>query len=262
MNQVKVSYVDQKPNPDDVCQIILKTSAEEKEAMTSVSDCDRSKFYWGALFLMNCVKNSWTLVHSEPVNIIAQVFAAWFAARNSSGLYVGNKMSLLRLRGTKIKPLGFPSWLNSEVNENDAKRFDLLDGKNVGYLCTIADNTPQESCISSARSIDGLPIAAQMISKYVDYTSSQQCGKLLTQTSTLTNPILTNEQAYSQIQDIVFSNLLLFASTKRIGNIKMNFPPFNVAKVGLRELVAIGSWSASYSDDLDSVTVTGGIIAE
>jgi hypothetical protein len=258
---VKVSYVNQKPNPADVCWIRLKTSAEEKEAMTSIETGDRSKYFWGAQFLMNCVQNTWTLVHSEPVNIIALVFAAWFAAKNGSGTYVGNKLSLLRLRGTRIKPLGFPSWLNSEVNENDADGFDLLDAKNVGYLSTIADNTPQESCVSSARSINGTPVAAQMISKWVDYTSAQQCAKFITDDGTLTDPVLTDEEAYKKIQDIVFGNLLLFTSTKRINNIVMQFPPFKVAKTGMTKLEAASSWKAGYTDDLDEVTVTGGITA-
>ena len=168
---------------------------------------------------------------------------------------------MLRLRGTRIKPLGFPSWLNSEINENDAKGFDLLDAKNVGYLNTISDNTPQESCLSSARSIGGMPVAALMIAKFVDYTSSQQCARLLTEADTLTNPVLTNEDAYIHIQDIVFKNLLLFTGTKRISNIQLKFPPFPAAKVSLRSLVATGAWEASYSDDLDEVTVTGGITA-
>jgi hypothetical protein len=258
---VKISYIDQKPNPADACWIRLKTSAEEKEAMTSLETGDRSKYFWGALFLMNCVQNTWTLAHSEAVNILPLIFAAWFAAKNGSGTYVGNKLSLLRLSGTRIKPLGFPSWLNSEVNENDAEGFDLLDAKNVGYLCTIADNTPQESCVSSARSIDGTPVAAQMISKWIDYTSAQQCAKFITDAGTLTDPVLTDEGAYQKIQEIVFSNLLLFVSTRRINGIVMRFPAFKTAKTGMTKLEAASSWEAGYTDDLDEVTVTGGIQA-
>jgi hypothetical protein len=258
---VKISYTGQKPNPADVCWIRLKTSAEEKEAMDSLETKDRGKYFWGALYLMNCVQNTWTLVHSEAVNIIPLIFAAWFAARNGSGQFVGNKLSLLRLRGTRVKPLGFPSWLNSEVNENDADGFDLLDAKNVGYLCTIADNTPQESCVSSARSINGTPVAAQMISKWVDYMSAQQCAKFITEDGTLTDPVLTDESAYKKIQDIVFSNLLLFVPTRRINNIVMQFPVFKAAKTGLTKLEAASPWKAGYTDDLDEVTVTGGIAA-
>jgi hypothetical protein len=239
----------------------LKTSAEEKEAMTSLETADRGKYFWGALFLMNCVQNTWTLVHSEAVNIVPLIFAAWFAARNGSGQFVGNKLSLLRLRGTRIQPLGFPSWLNSEVNENDADGFDLLDAKNVGYLCTIADNTPQESCVSSAKSVNGTPVSAQMISKWVDYTSAQQCGKLITDDGTLTDPALTNEASYKKVQDIVSTNLLLFTRTGRIDNIAMQFPAFAVAKTGLNKIEAASAWKAKYVDDLDEVTVTGGITA-
>jgi hypothetical protein len=264
---VKTSFVDQKPNPHDVCYIRLKTSAEEKEAMLSIVDNDRTKYYWGALFLMGC-SNAWTLVHSEPVNIFPLVIAAWMAERNASGQFVGNKLSLLRLKGSKIKPFGYPSWLNSEVNENDADGFDLLDGKNVGYLSTISDNTPQESCISSARGVcapagssAAVPVAAQMISKWVDYTSAQQCAKFITADGTLTDPVLTDEAAYTKIQEIVAGNLLLFVPTKRINNIVMKFPAFQIAKTGLTKLEAASSWKAGYTDDLDEVTVTGGITA-
>jgi hypothetical protein len=259
---VKVSYLDQKPNPADSCWIRRATSAEEKEAMQSIMDGDRTKYYWGALFLMNCVQNTWVLVHSEPVNIVPLIFAAWFAERNASGQFIGNKLSLLRLGGTRIKPLGFPSWLNSEVNENDAEGFDLLDTKNAGYLCTIADNTPQESCVSSARAIGGVPVAAQMIAKWVDYTSAQQCAKLITASGTLADPVLTDEQAYRKIQEIFSGNLLLFVPIKRINNVVMKFPPFATAKKGLTKIEAASSWQAGYTDDLDEVTVTGGITAE
>jgi hypothetical protein len=264
---VKTSFVDQKPAPQDVCYIRLKTSAEEKAAMLSIADDDRTKYYWGALFLMGCA-NAWTLVHSEPVNIFPLIIAAWMAERNASGQFVGNKLSMLRLKGSKIKPFGYPSWLNSEVNENDADGFDLLDGKNVGYLSTISDNTPQESCISSARGVcapagssAAVPVAAQMISKWVDYTSAQQCAKFITADGTLTDPVLTDEAAYTKIQEIVAGNLLLFVPTKRINNIVMKFPAFSIAKTGLTKLEAASSWKAGYTDDLDEVTVTGGITA-
>jgi hypothetical protein len=249
-------------NPDtNICWIRSKTSAEEKEAMQSIMNGDRQKYYWGALYLMECM-NTWVLVHSEPVNIIVEILAAWFAERNASGQFVGNKLSLLRLSGTRIKPFGYPSWLNSEVNENDSDGFDLLDAKNVGYLCTIADNTPQESCVSSARSVTGMPTSALMISKFVDYASAQQCAKMITDKGTLTDPVLTDADAYKRIQEIVLSNLTLFAPTKRINSVMLQFPDFSIAKVGMTELEAASSWKARYTDDLDEVTVTGGITAE
>ena len=261
INMVKITYVDEKPNPADACWIRYKTSAEEKEIMLSVKDGDRAKYYWGALFLMNCVQNIWTLVHSEPVNIVPLVFAAWFAERNSSGNYVGNKFSMLRLRGTRIKPCGFPSWLNSEVNQNDRDGIEVFQAKNVGFLRTIADNTPQESCVDSARSINGTPVGAQMISKWVDYTCAQQTAKFVTDDGTVTDPVLTNEDAYGKIQGIVSGNLMLFTGMKRVSGIALKFPAFTTAKVGPRELKAARVWSAIYVDDLDKVTMTGGMIA-
>jgi hypothetical protein len=259
---VKISYIDQQPGADDACWVRRKTSAEEKEAMTSLLTGDRAKYFWGALYLMGCVRNTWVIVHSEPVNILPLVFAAWFAERNQSGQFVGNKLSMLRLTGTRIKPLGFPSWLNSEVNENDAKGFDLLDDKNVGYLYTIADNTPQESVLSSARSLDGTPVTARMISVWVDYTSRQQCAKFISDTGTVANPVLTTEDTYKKVQDVVYTNLLLFAfSNGRVADLEMKFPSFSVAKVGKTKLSAASVWKARYVDDLDEVFITGGITA-
>jgi hypothetical protein len=257
---VKVALPVQKPDTN-ICWIRSKTSAEEKEAMQSVMDGDRQKYYWGALYLMECT-NTWVMVHSEPVNIIVEVLAAWFAERNASGHFIGNKLSLLRLSGSRIKPFGYPSWLNSEVNENDSDGFDLLDDKNAGYLCTIADDTPQESCVSSARGVTGIPVAAQMISKFVDYTSAQQCANMITDKGTLVDPVLTDAAAYKQIQEIFQTALQMFTKTKRISAIKMRFPAFETAKSGLTALEAASAWKANYTDDLDSVTVTGGIVQE
>jgi hypothetical protein len=257
---VRVSLPVQSPDTN-VCWIRSKTAAQEKAAMLSVMDGDRQKYYWGALYLMECM-NTWVLVHSEPVNIIVEMLAAWFAERNASGQFVGNKLSLLRLSGTRIKPFGYPSWLNSEVNKNDADGFDLLDEKNVGYLCTIADNTPQESCISSARGVTGMPVSALMISKFVDYAAAQQCGKMITDKGTLVDPVLTDANAYKKIQEIFMTELQVFTRTRRISAIKMRFPAFEVAKTGLTALEAASAWKANYTDDLDSVTVTGGIVQE
>jgi hypothetical protein len=255
---VKIGYTDQKPNVTDECWIRLKTSAEEKEAMQSIMDGDRNKYYWGALFLMECI-NTMVAVHSEPVNILVEVLAAWFEKRNASGQYVGNKLSLLRLTGTRIKPLGYPSWLNSEVNENDKAGHEILTAKNVGYLATIADNTPQESYFSMSRGVTRLPINALMISRFVDYASAQECAKMITDKGTLVDPVLTDEEAYARIQSIVRNNLMMFTKTKRITSIALTFPDFTDAKTGLTKLEAASSWAARYTDDLDSVTVTGAI---
>ena len=249
------------------CCITSKNSAAQKLGMTALNmpatipvPKPRTQYYWGALWLIGAT-NTWVSVHSEAVNVITEVLGSWFAARNASGQYIGNKLSLLRLSGSKIKPLGYTSWLNSEVNENYAAVFDQLDAMNVGYLMTIADNTPQDCALSSARGITGLPVTAMMISKYVDYQSAQDCAKLITDKGTLTDPVLTDASAYTKIQNIVKTNLMLFVATNRLTQISLQFPPFAVAKTGMTKLEAASAWSAKYVDDLDSITVTGGITA-
>jgi len=250
------------------CWIRSKNSiAEQTENMRSIKNDDREKYYWGALYRMRCT-NTWVLVHSEPVNIFAEIIAAWMASRNGSGQYVGNKLSLLRLSGTNIQPFGTPSWLNSAVNENDAAAFDGFDEMSVGYLSSIADDTVQDCCLSSARCVPngvgkpGFPVNAYMIAKYVDYTSSQDVAKLITDKGTLVDPTLTDDLAYRMIQELFKANISLFTATRRIANITMKFPDFSVAKTGLTELTAASAWEASYVDDLDKVTVTGGVVEE
>jgi hypothetical protein len=258
---VKTSFVDQKPNPDDACWLRYKTPAEQKEAMTSLAECDRAKYFWAALYLMD-TGNTWCLVHSEPVNIFPLILEEWFAERNGSGQFIGNKLSMLRLSGTKIKPYGYPSWIYSDVNENDAEGFDQLDEMNVGYLSTIADDTMSDCALSSAHGITGTPITALLISKFIDYRSAQQTAIMLTAKETNTKPKLTDEASYADIQTIVAANIGAFATTNgRLYNVIFTFPQFSVAKTGLTAIEAATSWRAVYKDDLDEVTVTGSITA-
>ena len=259
INMVRITYVDDKPNPNDLCWVRYASFAQELNAMKSIADNDRAKYYWGALYLMGCVKNTWTLVHSEPVNIVPLIFEEWFRERNDSGQYVGGELYMLRLKGTRVKPCGYPSWLNDAVNENDRDGISLLREKKVGFLRTIADNTVQESCLDTAMSIDGTPVGAQMISKFVDYACAQDCAKFVTEEGNLTDPVLTNETAYKKIQGIVSSKLGLFSY--HLTNITLKFPVLSVAKVGPRELRAARVWAATYSDRLTTITVTGGMTA-
>jgi len=98
-----------------------------------------------------------------------------------------------------------------------------------------------------------------MMSKWVDYHSAMDCANLITDKGTLVDPVLTNNEAYMRIQSIVGNNLAKFSGTKRLYNVKLAFPSFAKAKVGLTALEAASAWSAMYVDDLDTVTVTGGI---
>lgn len=264
--QVNVSYdADNKPNSSDKCWIIYQTRAQQLTAMQSLRTGDRARYFWAALYLMDA-QNTTVICHSEHVNVYTQVLKEWFGKRNGSGQYIGNKMSLLRLDGTKIKPLGFPSWLDASVNENDAAHHQQLDDMNVGYLATISDNTTQNCYLSMARGVGdvdaGKPCAMQMIAKFVDYTCSMQAANMVTDKGTLTAPKLTDEESYAAIQRLVRTNLSLFAGTNgRLYGVTLEFPPFSEAKKGRTMLSAPNSWSAIYKDDLDEVEVSGSIAA-
>jgi hypothetical protein len=241
------------------CQIRKLTVAQEEAGMVSIATGDTATCFWGALQLIAAL-NTFLAVDCEDRNILSYILYAWFASTNSSGEYVGNKLSLIRI--TDQKCFGPVSSINGAYNSGDTDGYDNFDAKNVGVLEPISGTSSSDSALSMCRGITGTPINALMISKFVDYTSSQKCADMITDTGTLTNPVLTNEAAYKQIQNIVITQLNLFAGTKRIVNIVSNFPSFDQAKVSRTALEAASSWSAVYVDDLDSVTVSGGITAE
>jgi hypothetical protein len=254
----------------NACWIRSKTAAEQKafaeNGLGVASDVStpapRTQYYWGFLWQMGCLDNTWVVVHSEPLNVLTEALAAWFERKNSSGQYIGNKLSRLRLTGAKIKPFGYPSLLDSGVNENDVESHKMLDEMNVGYLKTISDRTAQQCCLSSALSLSGVPLTAKMIGAFVNYEMSQECAEMITDDGTLTDPTLTDAEAYEKIQKIVTDKLELFANTNgRLSQITLDFPDFSTAKTGRTEFEAASSWHAKYRDDLTKITVSGSITA-
>jgi hypothetical protein len=254
----------------NACWIRSKTAEEEKAfteqgffvPATAETPAPRSQYYWGFLWRMGCLDNTWVVAHSEPLNVFTEALGKWFDRKNSSGEYVGNKLSLIRLTGAKIKPFGFPSLLNGDINENDVESHKILNEKNVGYLKTISDNTPQQSCLSSALTIGGVPVTSTMISSFVNYRCRMQMSNMITDDGTLTDPLLTDEEAYGRIQRLVLTNLGLFSATNgRIYGVELRFPSFAVAKTGRVSIEAASAWAATYKDDLSKVAVSGAIRA-
>ena len=255
---VKVAIPAQNPDTN-ACWIRTAGRAEQLARMQSIANDDRAKYYWGALYLMSC-RNTWVIAHSEDANIFVEVMAKWFEQKNKSGQYVGNKLSHIRLTGNKIKPFGYPSWLDEQFNVNDVDAFDRLDEMDISYLRTISGSSKQDCSLSRARGVLGDSINAMMIGKFVDYRAAQKCADMINDDGTLTDPVLTDETAYKQIQNLYQSELQAFTKTRRITWIRMSFPEFTQAKKGLVSLEAVTAWEAYYTDDLDSVTITGGIV--
>lgn len=286
---VRISYENQAPSPMSRCWVRYATRQQQLEAVrqeqkvptgdtdpntglpifdtiTGLLVASRDRYYWAMLMFMEC-QNTTMLIHSEADYIVADILAAWFAQRNTSGTFIGNKLSLLRLSGTRIRPLGWPSWLDSSVNENDMAGHQQLREMNVGHFATISDNTPQESYLTMARGIGdtdaGIPVTMQMIAKFADYTMSMQAANMVTDRGTLTNPMLTDEDAYQEIQRLVGRTLARFAGTNgRLFNVMLMFPDFATARVSRTALSAASAWKAWYKDDLDMVEVSGGIVSE
>lgn len=259
LNEIKVEVPTDSTDPN-VAKILTQTKAEEEAEATTFTGstkATRAENFWGFWHLLGATHSE---VHVHNGNfMIPIILASWFTRPNVTDLYIGNKLAKIRLTGDKVKPTGNPSPLNSNVNLNLPKAIsNILDEKIVGYFISIADNSLNNAELIRDRSGSNFPITAYMISKYIDYKTSQDVAKFVTALDTLTNPVLANEEAYQQIQGMLASNLQLFAGLKRLENVVTNFPPFSKAKKG-NTFEGVAVWSATYIDDLEAVTITGSI---
>lgn len=244
----------------NVAKILTEEKADEVENATTFTGstlATRAEYFWGFMYLLG-MNHTQVIVHNGSF-MLPIILASWFGQPNVTGLYIGNKLAKIRLTGSAVKPTGLPSPLNANVNLNLEKSIsDILDEKLVGYFISIADNSLNNAELISDKTGSGMPITAYMISKYIDYKTSQDVAKFVTSLDTLTNPVLANQEAYENIQGMLASNLQLFSGLKRLENVQMKFPPFSEAKKG-NSFEGIAVWSAVYIDDLESVTVTGSI---
>lgn len=257
--EIKVTVPTDSTDPN-VCKILTEERADEESACTTLEGstlASRATNFWGFMHLIG-LDHTEIHVHNGSF-MIPIILGSWFNKPNATGYYIGNKLAKIRLTGDKVKPTGNPSPLNSNVNLNLVKSIsDVLDEKIVGYFISIADNSANNAELIRDRSGTNFPITAYMLSKFVDYKTSQDIAKYVSSLDTLTNPVLANEEAYEQIQGMLASNLQLFAGLNRLTQVKINFPPFSEAKKG-NSFEGIAVWSAVYVDDLESVTVTGSI---
>ena len=257
--EVKVTVPVDSTDPN-ICKILTEERADEESACTTLEGstlASRATNFWGFMHLIG-LDHTEIIVHNGSF-MLPIILGSWFTRPNSTGYYIGNKLAKIRLTGDKVKPTGNPSPLNSNVNLNLPKDIsDILDEKIVGYFISIADNSQNNAELIRDRSGTNFPVTAYMISKFIDYKTSQDIAKYVTSLDTLTNPVLANEEAYEQIQGMLASNLQMFAGLNRLVGITMSFPPFSEAKKG-NSFEGIAVWSATYIDDLESVTVTGSI---
>lgn len=244
----------------NACKVMSHTRGDEIAHCTTLlgsEKADRAEYFWGYLNLI-APSHSNFIVHNGNF-LLPVVLGKWFEATNASGEFVGNKLAKIRLSGTKVKPTGLPSPLNSDVNLNlGSYIYDNLDAKNVGYFISISDGSDNNAELLRDRSISNFPITAYMISKWIDYNTSQDLAEYLTNTATLTDPVLANEKTYSYIQSLLLGNIQKFSGTGRITDNSTNFPPYSEAKVG-NSFKGTAVWSAVYVDDLESVDISGSI---
>lgn len=260
--EVKVKVPEGKEEKDDtnICKVMTLTRGDETAHCTSFTGstvADRAKYFWGFL---NLIGLSHTELHIHNGSyMIPIILGKWFEDTNDTGEFVGNKLAKIRLSGNKVKPTGLPSPLNSDVNLNlDSFFYEKLDAKIVGYFISIADGSANNAELVRDRSGSNFPITAYMISKWIDYNTSQDLARFATASQTLTQPILVNQKTYSYIQSLLVSNIQLFAGLGRIENVSLQFPPFSVAKKG-QSFEGVGVWQATYVDDLEKVEISGSI---
>lgn len=244
----------------NICKVLTQPRADETAHCTTLEGstlADRAQYFWGYLNLIGMSHTQFIL--NNGVFMLPIVIGKWFEAKNVSGEFVGNKLAKIRLDNAKVKPTGLPSPLNGDVNLNLVKKIsDVLDDKIVGYFISIADGSLNNAELIRERTISNFPVTAYMISKWIDYNTSQAMAKFVTATETLTKPVLCNQKAYNDMQGMLIGNIQKFAGLGRLENIIVNFPPFSEAKVG-NTFKGTAVWKATYVDDLEGVEVSGSI---
>lgn len=216
--------------------------------------------FWGVLKNNGC-SHTWLFMHSKEnaCKMLPVVLGKWFEQPNGSGEYIGNKLSKIRLAGDKVHPTGLVSAVNSDVYENlTQEQYKILDKKQVGYFISISGSSLNNCELTSDKSLVGFPTNAYMISKFIDYTASQELANYVVQNSTLTKPVLANEDSYVRVQNILANVIASFVGTRRIENVRLSFPPYAQAKQG-NKFVGNAVWHATYIDDLEAVEITGSI---
>lgn len=250
------------PNGEDtnVCKLMSLTKTAEVEHCTTLAGTNKSvraQYFWGYWNLQGNA-HSQLIIHNGAF-MTPIILGNWFEEKNVTGQFIGNKLAKIRLTNSKVKPTGLPSPLNGDVNLNLPESITtILDSKIVGYFISIADNSDNNAELIRDRSGSNFPVTAYMISKYIDYATSQDIAKFATAVTTRTKPVLVNQETYSNIQSLLVANIQKFAGLKRIENIKINFPPYAEAKQG-QWFKGTAVWSATYVDDLEGVDMSGSI---
>lgn len=241
-------------------KILSLTRGDETTHCTTLVGTDtatRRQYFWGYINLMGG-SHTWLIVHNGTY-MYPIVLGKWFERTNNSGEFVGNKLQKIRLSGSKVKPTGNPSPLNTDVNLNLAEKWYVnLDAKNVGYFISISDNSENNAELIRDRTVENFPVTAYLMSKWIDYEASMALANYATANETLTDPVLANPATYNYIQRLVQGTINSMASTGRLTNITLKFPPYNIAKKG-NSFEGVAVWSAIYVDDFEGVEVSGSI---
>lgn len=244
----------------NACKILTQARGTEVTHCTTFTGstlATRAQYFWGYLLLLG-FRHTMLEVHNGSF-MLSVILGKWFERPNSSNEYIGNKLAKIRLTGAEVKPTGLPSPLDSDVNLNlSSVLYKNLDDKNVGYFISISGSSKNNAELIRERTGQNYPITAYMMSRFIDYQTSQDIANFVSANETLTNPVLTNEQAYNNIQSMLVANIQKFTGTKRITSIKLDFPPFAKVKKG-NSIEGTGVWSAVYVDDLESVDISGSI---
>lgn len=241
-------------------KILSLTRGDETTHCTTLIGTDtatRRQYFWGYVNLMGG-SHTWLIIHNGTY-MYPIVLGKWFERTNNSGEFVGNKLQKIRLSGSKVKPTGNPSPLNTDVNLNLAEKWYVnLDAKNVGYFISISDNSENNAELIRDRTVENFPVTAYLMSKWIDYEASMALANYATANETLTDPVLANPATYNYIQRLVQGTINTMASTGRLTNITLNFPPYSLAKKG-NSFEGVAVWSAIYVDDFEGVEVSGSI---
>ncbi len=138
--EAHVTVFEEGSEDTNACKVMSKTRGDETshcKTLEGTNKEDRAQYFWGYLYLI-APNHTEFHIHNGSF-MIPIILGKWFEDTNSSGEYIGNKLAKIRLNGTRVKPTGLPSPLDSDVNLNLVSSIhEKLDEKFVGYFISIS----------------------------------------------------------------------------------------------------------------------------
>ena len=129
--------------------------------------------------------------------------------------------------------------------------YNVLSALNVGYFSPLGNSTGRV-VLEGGFMIGGDIAAANWISNYIDFVCEIKTAEYITQMN-----MFLNNDTYQGILGILQEQLNKFVAFGRLTNVQITAPVFSALGATGDTLIIPNAWSATYSDQVRTVTVYG-----